>query len=131
MAADIGSEGSFCYNSHIQIRPHEGGLNDMMPTLSPDGVLMKILPGADRKRSPGLYCYRVTYRHASPREPGCVMTWEVTGGRGSYQIALERIEPDRMKWHCTCADAVYRTELNPKHVCKHVAGLLECLPLAA
>jgi hypothetical protein len=103
----------------------------MMTTHSPDGMLMKILPGADRKRSPGLYCYRVTYRNAESQEPGCVMTWEVTGGRTTYQIALERLLPGRMKWHCTCADAVYRTEVNPNHRCKHVTGLLECLPLAA
>ena len=29
------------------------------------------------------------------------------------------------------ADAVYRGEQDPNHVCKHVTGLLECLPLAA
>jgi hypothetical protein len=102
-----------------------------IPLHSPDGMLMKILPGADRKRSPGLYCYRVTYRNPDGQEPGCVMTWEVSGGRGPYQIALERLAPGRMKWHCTCADAVYRGEQDPNHVCKHVTGLLECLPLAA
>ena len=62
---------------------------------------------------------------------GCVMAWEVSGGRGPYQVALERLSPGRMKWHCTCADAVYRGEQDPNHVCKHVTGLLECLPLAA
>jgi hypothetical protein len=103
----------------------------MLPLHSPDGLLMKILPGADRKRSPGLYCYRVTYRNFENPDPGCVMTWEVTGGRNTYQVALEKIGPDRMKWHCTCADAVYRTDVDPKHVCKHVTGLLECLPMAA
>ena len=36
----------------------------MIQTASQDGMLLKILPGADRKRSPGLYCYRVTYRNA-------------------------------------------------------------------
>jgi hypothetical protein len=103
----------------------------MIAPFSPDGMLMKILPGADRKRSPGLYCYRVTYRNALGSESGCLMTWEVTGGRTAYQIALERITPGRMKWHCTCADSVYRRDVDPKHVCKHVTGLLECLPLAA
>jgi hypothetical protein len=98
---------------------------------SPDGMLMKILPGADRKRSPGLYCFRVTYRNPDGQEPGCVMTWEVTGGRGPYQIALERVFPGRMRWHCTCADSVYRTDVDPSHRCKHSSGLLECLPLAA
>jgi hypothetical protein len=103
----------------------------MLPNHSPDGLLMKILPGADRKRSPGLYCYRVTYRNAESQEPGCIMTWEVSGGRGPYQIALARVMPGQTKWHCTCADATYRSELDPRHVCKHIGGLLECLPLAA
>jgi hypothetical protein len=103
----------------------------MVANQSPDGMLMRILPGADRKRSPGLYCYRVTYRNSQTQDPGCVMTWEVTGGRNAYQIALERVSPGRMKWHCTCADAVYRTEFDPNHRCKHVSGLLECLRLAA
>ncbi len=103
----------------------------MVRTPSPDGMLMKILPGTDRKRSPGLYCYRVTYRNPEGQDPGCMMTWEVSGGRTPYQIALERVSPGRLKWHCTCADAIYRTEVNPNHRCKHVTGLLECLPLAA
>jgi hypothetical protein len=115
--------------------PQEWGtdmmMNPLIPMHSPEGILMKILPGADRKRSPGLYCYRVTYRHPAGIDSGCVMTWEVTGGRGAYQIALERVSPGSMKWHCTCADAVYRGEQDPNHVCKHVSGLLECLPLAA
>ena len=102
----------------------------MSAPLSADGVLMKILPGADRKRSPGLYCYRVTYRTDRP-DPGCVMTWEVSGGRTAYQIALERVTPGQLKWHCTCADSVYRGDRDERHVCKHVAGLLECIPLAA
>src|SRR5262245_33625272 len=103
----------------------------MVDHRSPNGMLMKILPGADRKRSPGLYCYRVTYRNPDSHESGCVMTWEVTGGRGPYQIALERVSAGRMCWHCSCADAVYRSEVDPGLHCKHVAGLLECLPLAA
>jgi hypothetical protein len=103
----------------------------MIAPLSPDGMLMKILPGADRKRTPGLYCYRVTYRGTGSHEPGCVMTWEVSGGRTAYQIALERVTPGRLKWHCTCADSIYRGEQIENHLCKHVTGLLECLPLAA
>ena len=68
----------------------------MVPNVSPapNGMVMKILPGADRKRSPGLYCFRVTYRN-----PGILAKMAAT--------------------------------LDPKHACKHVTGLLECLPLAA
>ncbi len=98
---------------------------------SPSGMLMKILPGPDRKRSPGMYCYRITYRNPEMHEPGCMMTWEVVGGRGAYQVALERVGDNKLKWHCTCADAVYRSEQATNHQCKHVSGLLECLPLAA
>ena len=97
---------------------------------SPHGMVMKILPGPDRKRTPCMYCYRITYRNPDQHEPGCVMTWEVVGGRGCYQVALERLDDEHIKWHCTCADAVYRAEV-PNHTCKHVNGLLECLPLAA
>jgi hypothetical protein len=102
-------------------------MNDTTPA---QGMLMKILPGADRKRSPCMYCYRITYRNPDMHEPGCMMTWEVVGGRGSYQVALERVGEDKLKWHCTCADAIYRGE-QANHTCKHVKGLRECLPLAA
>lgn len=92
------------------------------------GILMVALPGPDRKRLPAAYQYRVTYRGPSADEPGCVMTWEVSGGRLPYQVALERTSAGRLRWHCSCADAVYRGEDDPKHRCKHVAGLAECLP---
>jgi hypothetical protein len=97
--------------------------NPMNP--SPFGMVLKMLPGPDRKRSPNIYTYRITYRNPKPVQPGCVMTWEVAGGRTAYQIALERTGSDMLRWHCTCADAVYR-----EHVCKHVLGLIECTPLA-
>lgn len=96
----------------------------------PNGLLMAVLPGPDRKRTPGVYCYRVTYKNPHIAESGCAMTWAVIGGRGAYQIALERVGPTALKWHCTCADAVYRGDRNERHVCKHVAGLLETMPLA-
>ena len=95
-----------------------------------NALLMKVLPGTDRKRTPAMYCYRITYRNPKVEEEGCVMTWDVLGGRGTYQIALERLENRQLKWHCTCADAVYKGEQRG-HQCKHVSGLLECLPLAA
>lgn len=92
------------------------------------GLLLTKLPGPDRKRSPSLYRFHITYRAPDDQEPGCVMTWAVTGGRETYQIALEREESGQLRWHCTCADAVYRSELSEVHQCKHVRGLMECCP---
>jgi hypothetical protein len=88
------------------------------------------LPGPDRKRTPSYYHYRTTFRNHHSDEAGCVMTWEVLGGREPYQIALERTAQGQYRWHCTCADAVYRGEVNPQHVCKHVQGLTALLPPA-
>src|SRR5262245_2888853 len=96
--------------------------------LSPFGMLLKLLPGPDRKRLPNVYTYWITYRNPTPFQPGCVMTWEVAGGRSAYQVALER-SGNELPWHCTCADSVYRGENNPRHVCKHVQGLIECTPV--
>jgi hypothetical protein len=92
------------------------------------GLLTLILPGPDRKRSYSLYQYSITYRNPTPKELGCVMTWNVTGGRQSYQIAAERTPGGDLRWHCSCADAIYRGEDNPDHRCKHVRGLIETLP---
>ena len=98
-------------------------------TLSPFGMVLKLLPGPDRKRQPNIYTYRITYRNPVAAQAGCVMTWEVAGGRLAYQIALERTSAGKLRWHCTCADAVYRGEDNSRHVCKHVQGLIECTPV--
>ena len=87
-----------------------------------------LLPGPDRRRSPGLYHYRLVFRGETPDRPGCVGMWEVLGGRMPYQIALERDDAGRHAWHCTCADAVYRAEEQGR-VCKHVQGLLNFGPL--
>ena len=87
-------------------------------------VLFARLPGPDRKRHLSTYRFRLTYTNPVPGEPGCSMLWEVAGGRLTYQVALERAESGEMRWHCTCADAVYRGE-NLPHVCKHVRGLLD------
>jgi len=95
-------------------------------TSRPLGYLT-ILPGPDRKRSPGLYHYRLVHRSPHPDQPGCVGQWEVLGGRMSYQVALERDDAGRHRWHCTCADAVYRAEEQGR-VCKHVQGLLDFGP---
>jgi hypothetical protein len=85
-------------------------------------VVYTLLPGPTRKRVPRAYRYRLTYRNPAPAVAGCALLWEVEGGRLSYQIALEREETGRLRWHCTCADAVYRGE-DERHVCKHVRGL--------
>jgi hypothetical protein len=77
------------------------------------------IPGPDRKRTIRPYQYHVTYCNDDPHEPGCVLAWEVAGGRVTYQIALEREENGELRWHCTCADAIYRDR-----ICKHVRGLL-------
>jgi hypothetical protein len=100
-------------------------LNQPKPVL---GLLTLVLPGTDRHRSHSLYQYRITYRNPDPVEPGCVMTWDVAGGRHPYQIAVERTDGGDVRWHCSCADAVYRGEDNPNHTCKHVKGLIETIP---
>jgi hypothetical protein len=102
------------------------------PAPRPFGALMMmLLPGPDRKRSLSAYRFRVTYRNPVAGETGCVMTWEVSGGRQPYQIALERTDDGDTLWHCSCADAVYRGEDDPKHLCKHVRGLIDSLPTIA
>jgi hypothetical protein len=64
----------------------------------------------------------VTYKNPDPEASGCALIWDVMGGRDIYQIALERRADGKLRWHCTCADAVFRGERAP-HVCKHVRGL--------
>ena len=86
------------------------------------GVTFVSLPGPTRKREPSAYCYRLTYRNPDPADVGCVLLWDVHGGRQPYQIALERESAGTLRWHCTCADAVYRGEDAP-HVCKHVRAM--------
>lgn len=88
--------------------------------------LQTVLPGPDRKRGASEYRFRLTYRNHRTDEAGCVSVWEVAGGRLPYQIAVERVGTDKLVWHCSCADAVYRGD-DGTHQCKHVAGLLECL----
>jgi hypothetical protein len=81
-----------------------------------------LLPGPTRKRTRSRYCFRLRYRNPRPGTPGCALLWEVEGGREPYQVALERNARGDLRWHCTCADAVYRGEDAP-HLCKHVRGL--------
>src|SRR5579872_7400281 len=97
----------------------------MLPLLAgAESDVELVLPGPTRKRMPSPYRYRLTYRNPHPGEPGCALLWEIAGGRLPYQIALERGRRGDLRWHCTCADAVYRGENEP-HVCKHVRGLRE------
>ena len=82
-----------------------------------------ILPGPGRKRAEHSYLYRLKYLNTTPGEAGCVMTWEVHGGRLTYQIAVERQANGQLRCHCTCADAVFRAEAEGRS-CKHVLGFL-------
>lgn len=86
-------------------------------------VLTTLLPGPSRKRTQSAYVYRLKYCNSDPAEVGCVMTWEVQGGRLPYQIAVERKADGRLRCHCTCADAVFRAEEEGR-CCKHVRGFL-------
>jgi hypothetical protein len=90
----------------------------------PPTVLFTLLPGPDRKRVARPYGYRLTYRNPDADATGCVMLWEVSGGRLHYQIALERDEGGGLRLHCSCADAIFRCESEGR-ICKHVHGLLE------
>jgi hypothetical protein len=88
-------------------------------------ILQARLPGPDRKRTEATYHYHLTYRNPDPEAVGCVLTWQVEGGRLPYQIAVERQEAGQLRIHCTCADAVFRGELKPDHFCKHIRGFLQ------
>jgi hypothetical protein len=88
-------------------------------------LVTMFLPGPDRKRRPSPYHFRVVYRNPNPGEVGCVVTWEVLGGRDEYQISLERTEQRELIWHCSCPDAIYRGTDHNAHCCKHVEGLMD------
>ncbi len=92
--------------------------------LEPPVVLFTLLPGPDRKREARPYGYRLTYRNPDAEGVGCLMLWEVSGGRLHYQIALERDEAGGLRLHCSCADAIFRCEAEGR-VCKHVRGLMD------
>lgn len=91
-------------------------------------MLIALLPGPNRRRSDALYQYRLVYRQPDLDADGCLMLWQVLGGRQPYQVALERDGRAQLRWHCTCPDAVYRGETLAGHTCKHVRGLLDFLP---
>jgi hypothetical protein len=86
-------------------------------------ALVTFLPGPDRKRSTASYSYRLTYRNPEPEAVGCVMAWEVEGGRLPYQLAVERRGGGELRVYCTCADAIFRAE-DEGRFCKHVTGFL-------
>ena len=81
------------------------------------------LPGPTRKRTLSPYCFRLAYRSPDPQALGCALVWEVHGGRLAYQIALEREPAGGLRWHCTCADAVYGGEDFADYQCKHIRAL--------
>jgi hypothetical protein len=85
-------------------------------------VVYAQIPGPTRKRTPTSYRYRMTYRNEAKHQRGCVLQWDVMGGRDIYQVALEREDGGKLRWHCTCADAAFRGETRP-YCCKHVRGL--------
>jgi hypothetical protein len=93
------------------------------PTSNPI-IYRAVLPGPDRKRTTKKYHYRLKYRNTSPSASGCLLLWDVLGGREKYQIAVERADNGELHCHCTCPDAVYRGD-QPNHVCKHVQGFLQ------
>jgi hypothetical protein len=99
----------------------------LIPLESPQSTspvaLVTVLPGPDRKRSARAYSDQLTDRNPDPDASGCVMTWEVEGGRVSYQIALERDAQGTLRVHCTCADAIFRAEPEGRF-CKHIHGFL-------
>jgi hypothetical protein len=94
-----------------------------VPENRPLPVLAALLPGPGRKRGQSSYVYRLLYRNPNPAQVGCVMTWEVQGGRLTYQVAVEREKGGRLRCHCTCADSVFRAEPEGRY-CKHIKGFL-------
>jgi len=87
-------------------------------------TLTTCLPGPDRKRAQTSYRYRLTYRNPDPNAVGCILTWEVQGGRAPYQMAVERQQTGQLRLHCTCADAVFRADLHGGY-CKHIRGFIQ------
>jgi hypothetical protein len=96
-------------------------VKDLEHFLAP-AIWYAAVPGPTPKRALSPYRFCLTYRNPNPAGAGCALLWEVRGGREVYQIALERAPSGGLRWHCTCADAVYRGEDAP-HTCKHVRGL--------
>ena len=94
-------------------------------------MLIAPLPGPDRKRTEAMYSYRLVYRQPQADAEGCLMLWRVSGGREDYQVALERDDRFVLRWHCTCAEHIYRGEKIANHFCKHIRGLQSFTPALA
>jgi hypothetical protein len=92
--------------------------------LNPATPQLALVPGPDRKRTPRLYTFRLTYLNADSSVVGCILQWEVSGGRLGYQIAIERDEAGNLTPHCTCADSIFRAEEEGR-LCKHIRALLD------
>jgi SWIM zinc finger len=92
--------------------------------LDPATPRLALVPGPDRKRTPQLYNYRLSYLNPDPSAVGCILQWEVSGGRLGYQIAIERDEVGNLTPHCTCADSIFRAEEEGR-LCKHIRALLD------
>ena len=77
---------------------------------------------ARAKRLPApVYEYRLVWSDPAC-EVGCAQVWAVSGGREEDQVALEKLQGQADRWHCTCPHAVYRAEPLGR-VCKHVLGI--------
>jgi hypothetical protein len=95
---------------------------------TPCAMLIAMIPGPGRRREYSIYQYRMVFRNPEPETDGCLALWHVSGGRMTYQVALQRDIQGQLCWHCTCADHVYRHELSESHCCKHVRALREFMP---
>ena len=47
-------------------------------------MYLTVLPGPTRRRTPGLYYYRLVYRDSLADNPGCAAVWEVRGGAQEF-----------------------------------------------
>lgn len=75
-----------------------------------------------KKPSQSVYTFRLVFQPKQEPNEGCLGVWEVSGGHEKYQIALEHTDRGNKRWHCTCPDAIYRSEPLGR-VCKHIVAL--------
>lgn len=96
----------------------------------PTPALLIYLRSSSRRHPYAPYIYTLAHRSRDLNRPGCIAVWHVTGGRGRYQITIERTETGALSYQCDCADHVYRSRDMP-HECKHLAGMRNLLKIAA